>query len=63
MINPPYLQEVSAVKYTYIECRKYSGSQFRGSFGFRLDCVMPGVQVTVGLGFFLHSIIKVWGLS
>ena len=25
-----------------------------------LDFMMPGVQVTTGLGFFLHSITKVW---
>ena len=26
-----------------------------GSCGVYLDCVLPGVQVTAGLGFFLHS--------
>ena len=43
-----------------MECRKHSRSQLCGSIGFRLDCVTPGAQVTTGLGFFLHSIIKVW---
>ena len=26
-----------------------------GSFGMCLDCTLPGVQVTAGLVFFLHS--------
>ena len=53
--NPLDLREVSAVKYTLNaeNISDYSGVA-------HLDCMMPGVQVTTGLGFFLHSITKVW---
>ena len=49
------LREVSAVKYTLNaeNISDYSGVA-------HLDYMMPGVQVTTGSGFFLHSITKVW---
>ena len=48
MINLLYLQEVSAINAEIIP-----NPSCVVSFGSHLDCVMPGVQVTTGLGFFL----------
>ena len=49
-----------AVKYTLNAENIPDPSCVAPLHGSHLDSVMPGVQVTTGLGFFLHSVVKVW---
>ena len=44
MINPPYLQEVSVVKYTLNAENILDPSCVAPLIGSRLDCIIPGVK-------------------
>ena len=41
-----------------VECRESAGFQLCGFFGTRLECMLPGVEVTAGIFLHINSLVS-----